>query len=147
MTPELKDKWIAALRSGEYQQTRGALRRLEPEPAVQAQDEDGKWLVTEAKPAGYCCLGVLLDVSKLGTFGADGTFTYSHPRAGQLVDDDDRYDNEVYPDLETLDEQCLDNTLLGELGLRSELQNKLIDLNDDALLPFAAIADHLQAVL
>lgn len=40
MDAELKAKWVAALRSGEYEQTTGALR----------------------KEGGYCCLGVLCDV-------------------------------------------------------------------------------------
>ena len=38
MDPELKAKWTAALRSGEYTQTRFRLQR---------------------PPEGYCCLGVL----------------------------------------------------------------------------------------
>lgn len=41
MDADLKAKWVAALRSGEYQQTTGALR----------------------KEGGYCCLGVLCDVA------------------------------------------------------------------------------------
>lgn len=41
MNPDVKVKWIAALRSGDYKQTHGALR-----------DENG-----------YCCLGVLCDVA------------------------------------------------------------------------------------
>lgn len=40
MTEELKAQWIAALRSGEYNQTRSALKNNE----------------------GFCCLGVLCDV-------------------------------------------------------------------------------------
>lgn len=40
MTKTIKDKWLAALRSGEYQQTRGGLR----------------------DNVGYCCLGVLCDL-------------------------------------------------------------------------------------
>lgn len=44
MDKELKAKWVAALRSGEYKQTTETLR-------------DGD---------GFCCLGVLLDLSKLG---------------------------------------------------------------------------------
>lgn len=40
MNPEIKTKWIAALRSGSYKQTTGVLR-------------DSR---------GYCCLGVLCDV-------------------------------------------------------------------------------------
>lgn len=41
MKKEIKEKWIAALRSGEYQQTDGYLQR------------DGK----------FCCLGVLCDLA------------------------------------------------------------------------------------
>lgn len=44
--------WIAALRSGEYQQTKGALHRLVP------GDAPGGGL-----PAGWCCLGVACDVA------------------------------------------------------------------------------------
>lgn len=40
MDPEIKAKWIAALRSGRYPQTRAALRT----------------------DVGYCCLGVLCDL-------------------------------------------------------------------------------------
>ena len=44
MKPELKAKWIAALRSGEYEQT--TERMLDPE-------------------GGMCCLGVLADIQGL----------------------------------------------------------------------------------
>lgn len=44
MKKELKDKWIAALRSGEYKQGKARLKT-----------DDG----------GYCCLGVLADICKL----------------------------------------------------------------------------------
>ncbi|QGT54331.1 hypothetical protein b3_0087 [Synechococcus phage B3] len=40
MKQEIKEKWVAALRSGEYQQTTGCLRSSE----------------------GFCCLGVLTDL-------------------------------------------------------------------------------------
>src|SRR5690242_19381506 len=46
MTPEIKQRWIAALRSGKYKQGTGTLR-----------SEDGE---------RYCCLGVLWLVSKKG---------------------------------------------------------------------------------
>ena len=44
MTPELKQKWIEALRSGKYKQGRTVLRNLEDQ---------------------FCCLGVLCDVAGL----------------------------------------------------------------------------------
>jgi hypothetical protein len=45
MNPEIKARWVAALRSGEYQQTTGNLR-------------------TEN---GFCCLGVLCDLHSKAT--------------------------------------------------------------------------------
>ena len=45
MNPEIRAQWCAALRSGEYQQAKHALRVL-------GGDE----------PGGYCCLGVLTDL-------------------------------------------------------------------------------------
>lgn len=47
MKPEVKAQWIEALRSGKYEQGIGRLK-----------DYDGK----------YCCLGVLCDLSGLGTW-------------------------------------------------------------------------------
>ena len=40
MNPQIKQKWVSALRSGEYQQTKGFLRTDD----------------------GFCCLGVLCDL-------------------------------------------------------------------------------------
>lgn len=57
MTPELKAKWIAALRSGEYKQTTGRLVRVE---------RDGY---------KHCCLGVLCEVA--GYRRVDGGFLTS----------------------------------------------------------------------
>ena len=45
-------KWVAALRSGKYPQTKGYLHDL----------------------AGYCCLGVACEISGLGEWGDDGTY-------------------------------------------------------------------------
>jgi len=55
MPRELKEKWIAALRSGEYPQTRGVLRGYN----------------------GFCCLGVLQEVRKIPVYeDSDGNFKY-----------------------------------------------------------------------
>lgn len=50
MDKELKAKWIEALRSGKYQQTRAQLYREH---------------ATATDPAGYCCLGVLCKVAPI----------------------------------------------------------------------------------
>jgi hypothetical protein len=59
MNPAIKAQWVAALRSGEYAQATGHLRR----------------------DAGFCCLGVLTDIAvKAGVGkwveGRDGGFEY-----------------------------------------------------------------------
>lgn len=46
MDAEMKNKWVAVLRSGEYQQCRGTLRRTD--------DEGNK---------SFCCLGVLCEIN------------------------------------------------------------------------------------
>lgn len=63
MTKELRDKWVAALRSGRYKQGKYRLR-----------DREG----------GFCPLGVLLDVSGLGEWigGVDGPYSYK-PHNGE----------------------------------------------------------------
>lgn len=48
MNPDIKAKWVAALRSGEYKQGYGALHCGSDDPKV-----DG----------GFCCLGVLCEVA------------------------------------------------------------------------------------
>lgn len=52
MTKELRDKWVAALRSGKYKQTTGALYG-----GTGNIDTDGE------REYGYCCLGVLCDIA------------------------------------------------------------------------------------
>lgn len=55
MKQEIKERWIAALRSGEYRQTKSRLRRS-PVTTLEGGQE------VEISPAGYCCLGVLCEV-------------------------------------------------------------------------------------
>jgi hypothetical protein len=65
MNKAIKRRWVKALRSGEYKQTKGALRA----------------------DSGYCCLGVLCDlaekegivVSEHKYGHADGMIGYRHP--------------------------------------------------------------------
>lgn len=58
MKRELRDKWVAALRSGEYKQGRGAL-----------QDTTG----------GYCCLGVLCRVMEIPSHYTSGGTWFGDP--------------------------------------------------------------------
>lgn len=47
MNPDVKTRWVAALRSDRYAQGRGKLARLDP----------------DGGPPSYCCLGVLCEVA------------------------------------------------------------------------------------
>ena len=48
LRPEVKKRWLKALRSGKYEQTTGTL--CEPD--------------SKGKPQAYCCLGVLCDIHR-----------------------------------------------------------------------------------
>lgn len=48
LRPEVAEKWVKALRSGEYKQTQGSLQHTK-------EVHEG--------PEGFCCLGVLCDVA------------------------------------------------------------------------------------
>lgn len=53
MKPEIKERWLKALRSGEYTQGRGSLRYTKREKQVDA----------------FCCLGVLCDIAQKDGIG------------------------------------------------------------------------------
>jgi hypothetical protein len=64
MNREVRDEWVRRLRSGDYDQGTGGLRRL-----VDGATADG--------PARYCCLGVLCEVAReRGLVALEGTSTY-----------------------------------------------------------------------
>lgn len=63
MNPEIKQKWLSALRSGKYKQGKGRLR---------AQDT-------------FCCLGVLCDIAAKENLGAWFEFSYFRPNEGHAV--------------------------------------------------------------
>ena len=119
MNPELKTKWLAALRSGEYQQARAALIKFDDE-----------------NQPSYCCLGLLeviagdcpMPLDKLGDYTdelgyspavEDSNFDFSHPEYGS------------------------------ERGLSIEIRDQLAQLNDGVNdvkpLTFAELADHIES--
>ena len=64
MDQQLKEKWVSALRSGEYQQTDG---HLKVSGLLRGQSED---------KISMCCLGVLCDVAGLEWFTDNGGMTF-----------------------------------------------------------------------
>lgn len=80
MKPEVKAAWVAALRSGEYQQTTGSLHRFKE---------------SASERLGFCCLGVLCDVAvKAGVIEPGtvshvaGTVRYGAQQAGAALPDE-----------------------------------------------------------
>ena len=116
MDQELKAKWVAALRSGKYQQTTGMLR--------------------ESESNGFCCLGVLLDISGTGKWN-DAEYALAEP------------DDEGSPQHCSVD--------LGKhsknYGLTDEQQALLARMNDGSdeftgnAHAFPAIADYIEKKL
>lgn len=78
MKPEIKAKWLAALRSGEYLQGRDCLRSTRPDDVDDA----------------FCCLGVLCDLAaREGVVEWDGTDAhYTDPQYGR-----GHWENNVLP--------------------------------------------------
>jgi len=82
MNPEIKSKWLAALRSGEYEQARGSLHRI-----MHTADFKDKI------DCGFCCLGVLCDIAAREDvcWWLDGEAVTVDPMGKTL------FDNEVLP--------------------------------------------------
>lgn len=120
MDADLKARWTAALRSGEYAQGQGVLR---------SATEDGKDLE-------YCCLGVLLD-----TLNPEGWRPSKH-----ALDHQDVSFVHSTNDGGNYERTCsLDPELVKALGMpagpQNDSQGQLVRLNDVLLADFDQIAD------
>lgn len=107
MDKKLKARWVKALRSGRYSQTREMLK-------------DGN---------GYCCLGVLLSVSKAGRWTPDGGY-----RIGAR---EDSY----------LCEGELGDGMLKRFGITDSQESRLIRMNDRDNKDFGEIAAYVEKKL
>lgn len=101
MDAQLKAKWVRALRSGEYKQTTGVLRRTDT-PGLDGycclgvlcdlagvtwvQDEDGDWTAMYSNEDGTDCEGgVLPDTLAIEVFGE--TYNAQDPQVKIFIDD------------------------------------------------------------
>lgn len=109
MDPELKARWVAALRAGKYEQGTSNLRA----------------------EGGYCCLGVLADISGLGQW-----FEYHEGFFEYVMQDD----SGPVPNVASL-------PLLESFGVDSDNQCNLIEMNDHQRLPFTKIAEWIETNL
>lgn len=118
MDPTVKAKWLEALRSGKYPQTRGKLRRTEP--GINEQN------------LGYCCLGVLCDIlPEHGKF--DGS-TF-------MIDIDAANPEPLAYSSEP------PTSLLRAIQLQDKSVRHCIRMNDDNHDSFADIADWIERTL
>lgn len=116
---ELEKKWVAALRSGEYQQTRQALY-------------DGK---------GFCCLGVLCEIMerpKSLVNGTNGTYLYDF--GPYTYTDDDGFDH-----TESFEEDGeLPPPFREQIGMSLGFMEVLIEMNDTDRNNFSEIAEWIE---
>jgi hypothetical protein len=122
---EIADMWIEALRSGKYQQTKGALEIT----ADRAADDHGFH-------AGFCCLGVLCDLA-VG--------------AGVISRKIDKYGNVAYGTEDDMRTGIIPDAVVDWAGMssadgdRGGEQLSLVFLNDVSSLTFQQIADVIEA--
>lgn len=102
MKPEYRDKWVAALRSGEYVQGKGNLKLV------------GETITT---PIRHCCLGVLCELVKDEVQG-EWRDWHTHARPSFWISNDDH------------SETILPQTVLRLVGLDREQCDELANLND-----------------
>lgn len=108
---KIKEKWLNALRSGAYKQSREMLRR---------------------KGGGFCCLGVLCDITKNMS---DKWEVTPHFKYVYFVHEREHYKSNVPLDI------------LQKVGLRRTEEQALIELNDVRKYNFKKIADYIEANL
>ncbi len=104
MKADLKNRWLEALRSGKYEQATGALM---------AEIDDGA--------VGYCCLGVLCDISGFGEWEHE-TYEIDLTDDEQAGFDYEKDHIELDGDLDTLSES--------RFGLPKQIHNALTTFND-----------------
>lgn len=118
MNKEVKAKWVDALRSGEYQQCKGALK-------------------TEA---GYCCLGVLVDLYRKET--GRGTW-FSGTRCQFVVGNQSA---SGLPPSAVLNWAGLGGCVNPQVKMGDGREENLVSLNDKGT-PFSRIADLIEECL
>ena len=106
MNQEIKTKWVVALRSGDYKQTKGKLKDAN----------------------GYCCLGVLCDISRKET-----GFGIEHNEAREILG-------------ETIRKWSGLTFCSGDRVTIDDIKTSLADHNDDGAT-FLQIADAIEAQL
>ena len=153
MERALRDRWVEALRSGKYEQTRGTLRR----------NKEQELAGMEPTPVGFCCLGVLCDVINpdgwMNLSGDTADYVYHFTREEAEAYDPDYFVDEgsdyEYDLIDYAADGMLPHILGFTIGLPLAMQETLAGYNDDGdpdekvqiPLNFNQIADFIEATL
>lgn len=133
MDPKLKAEWVAALRSGNYTQAKGALAVFPGTAHNPCKPDKTK------PPLGYCCLGVLCKVKGLSNEEID--YLNDHTNSlGFEPEWEDEETGRVYP------------AEGDEDGISKDMREKLAAMNDGDDVDgqptrprtFAEIADYIE---
>ena len=126
MNPEIKQQWINALRSGEYEQsTQGCLH------------------TANEFSAGYCCLGVLCD---LYAKEHNKEWTKNHDTSNLYFEGEDQYPPQSVVEWAGLPDKNPSIKFSGEIDDWEYEEPELAELNDDGV-PFNTIADFIEQYL
>lgn len=123
MNPKVKAAWLKALRSGKYRQARGSLNTS----------------------GAYCCLGVLCDVTK--KFPSIQQAVEGHwetLRPTQAADYPLDYIVQDGDGCEVTESGTIPTPLRGLIGLDSDVEGRLINLNDERKFGFVAISNWVE---
>lgn len=103
MKQELKDKWIAALMSGDYTQAKGKLERLD----------------NNKKVIGNCCLGVLCRVAGVPAAGIEPTMEYGDGYVTSFDHDEEQLSSDLQEQFGLNEDLCSRLAMLNDGNLHS----------------------------
>lgn len=127
MDTQLKEAWVAALRSGQYEQGKARLRQV-------VDEVDGK------PTYEYCCLGVLCEIADDVIFDADDGALYTKG--------DDTRGSYSFPPREFAEAVGLKAPVYDDwLQDTSDAEAVLVGMNDDRDKTFVEIADWIERTL
>lgn len=119
LPPEFKAKWLAALRSGKYQQTRFWLHR----------------------PNGFCCLGVACDLADSEQwYPSEATDDNDNP----VKVYETRSQSKELPARGDLPDEVFEVLFQSSMDLDNSVMGHIANLNDDEEWSFAMIADWIE---
>lgn len=125
MNPDIKAKWVEALRSGRYPQSQGSLNRQ---------------VAFNEIPAGFCCLGVLCEIGVQDGVIArqDGVAFGGGHAMYRLIEDGEKDSDHYWAD--TMPSPGIS----AWAGLDVSAESDLAEMNDGGDLPFAEIAAFIE---